>query len=127
MLADQNNQLLMITITADLYCILFLFQMSQDNTIFRDVTGPEYTLGTLDSTTPASDQHLLTGWFSHEGLHVAPAVQNVLSNMLLVRAGIDKRILTSNKPLPESLLDRVRDVCLGLYNTLNLRVANVKF
>ena len=68
------------------------------------MTDPDFTLGT---THDGPDQKVLTGWFSHEGLHLAPGVQNAMSNMLLIKNGVTKKINVVNKPLPKSLIDQV--------------------
>ena len=65
----------------------------------------DFTLGTIQPDQ--DDQKVLTGWFSHEGLHLAPGVQNAMSNMMLIEKGSSKRISVVNKPLPKSLIDRV--------------------
>eukprot|EP00116_Pleurobrachia_bachei_P006676 sb/3466938/ len=65
----------------------------------------DFSLSSIDED---SSVKILTGWFSHEGLHLAPGVQNALSNMLLVKAGLSERIYCKNYPLPASLVDRFR-------------------
>lgn len=61
----------------------------------------------MGTTHTGDNQNVLTGWFSHEGLHLAPGVQNALSNMLLIKNNINKKINVVNKPLPKSLVDQV--------------------
>eukprot|EP00116_Pleurobrachia_bachei_P009382 sb/3469644/ len=65
----------------------------------------DFSLSSIDED---SSVKILTGWFSHEGLHLAPGVQNALSNMLLVKAGLSERIYCKNYPLPASLVDRCK-------------------
>ena len=66
----------------------------------------DFVLGTTN-LDPEVKQIVLTGWFSHEGIHLAPGVQNAMSNMQLVSEGKSKRINVMNRPLPKSLIDRV--------------------
>ncbi|KAL5263173.1 hypothetical protein ACHWQZ_G008548 [Mnemiopsis leidyi] len=74
-------------------------------------SSADYALGT---THTGDNQNVLTGWFSHEGLHLAPGVQNALSNMLLIKNNINKKINVVNKPLPKSLVDQFLDAGASL-------------
>lgn len=50
---------------------------------------------------------MLTTWYSHEGLHLAPGVTNAVSNMVLEKHSKAAKIEVTNKPMPESLVDKV--------------------
>ncbi|XP_063678644.1 phospholipid-transporting ATPase ABCA3-like isoform X4 [Bolinopsis microptera] len=77
-----------------------------------DESSADFVLGTTN--LDAEKQIVLTGWFSHEGIHLAPGVQNAMSNMQLVSGGKSKRINVMNRPLPKSLIDRFMDAGASL-------------
>ena len=76
--------------------------------------GDQPARWTLKSTkNDTSTQYMLTGWYSKVGIHIAPGIQNAMTNLIL--APHNKVIHTINHPAPDLRNEFVDPTTLGTF------------